>query len=102
MPSSSFYAGILDAMDGLPVTVRLLDPPLHEFLPTIDQVDESFAKDVGLTVEEVKHAIEKLQEVNPMLGLRGCRLGIVLPELVEVQTRALIEAALNNKKKGLD
>lgn len=99
----SDFEGILEAMDGLPVTVRLLDPPLHEFLPAIDQVDEAFAKDVGMTLEECIHTIERMEEVNPMLGLRGCRLGIVMPELIEMQARALAEAALNNKyNKKLD
>lgn len=96
------FAGILEAMDGLPVTVRLLDPPLHEFLPAAAEVDQSFADDVGCSLEEVKYAIGRMEEVNPMLGLRGCRLGVVMPELVEMQARALIEAALDNKKKGLD
>lgn len=91
------FEGILQAMDGLPVTVRLLDPPLHEFLPAIEDVDAEFAKEVGMTLEECQHAIERLEEVNPMLGLRGCRLGVVLPELVEMQARALLEAAWNNK-----
>eukprot|EP01039_Chlorochromonas_danica_P001176 gene1179-1285_t len=99
----SDFEGILEAMDGLPVTVRLLDPPLHEFLPAVESVDEEFAKDVGMTLEECKHAIERMEEVNPMLGLRGCRLGVVMPELIEMQARALVEAAINNKyKKGLD
>lgn len=99
----SDFEGILTAMDGLPVTVRLLDPPLHEFLPSADSIDEAFAKDVGMTVEECKHAIQRMEEVNPMLGLRGCRLGVIMPELVEMQARALVEAAINLKyKKGLD
>ena len=91
----SDFEGILQAMDGLPVTVRLLDPPLHEFLPSVDAVDRSFAADAGMTVDECRHAIERMQEVNPMLGLRGCRLGVVRPELVQMQARALIEAALS-------
>ena len=99
----SDFEGILEAMDGLPVTVRLLDPPLHEFLPAPELVDQSFADDVGLaSVEDVIQSIRSMEEVNPMLGLRGCRLGVILPELVIMQTRALIEAALNNKyNKGL-
>jgi len=97
------FEGILEAMDCLPVTVRLLDPPLHEFLPKAEQVDSAFAAEVGMSVEECKHTIERMEEVNPMLGLRGCRLGVVLPELVEMQVRALVEASLNNKyKKGLN
>lgn len=99
----SDFAGILEAMDDLPVTVRLLDPPLHEFLPNPADVDEAFAKDVGMSVEECRHTIERMEEVNPMLGLRGCRLGVVMPELVTMQARALIEAAWDNKYiKGLN
>lgn len=72
-------------------------------MPPADSIDESFARDVGMTVEECKHTIERMSEVNPMLGLRGCRLGVIMPELIEMQARALAEAALNNKyKKGLD
>ena len=96
------FEGILKAMDKLSVTIRLLDPPLHEFLPKVEDVDDSFAKDVGMTKEECVHAIERLKEVNPMLGLRGCRLGVVMPEIVEMQARALAEAALNNKAQGLE
>ncbi len=109
------FEGILEAMDGLPVCVRLLDPPLHEFLPrlheedkiavkSLDQesvFDESFASQMGMSREEVRHAIQELQEVNPMLGLRGCRLGITIPSLTEMQVTALVEAAINNKKRGL-
>lgn len=99
----SDFEGILEAMDGLPVTVRLLDPPLHEFLPNPKDVDASFAADVGMTVEECRFAIERLEEVNPMLGMRGCRLGVVMPELIVMQARALVEAAWNNKYvRGLD
>lgn len=99
----SDFEGILSAMNGLPVTVRLLDPPLHEFLPAVDSVSKAFASELGMTVAECVSEIERLKEVNPMLGLRGCRLGIILPELVEMQTRALIQAALNVKyKRGLD
>lgn len=99
----SDFEGILEAMNGLPVTVRLLDPPLHEFLPAAESITKTFAAELGMTVAECVAEIERLQEVNPMLGLRGCRLGIVLPDLVEMQTRALVQAALNVKyKKGLD
>jgi pyruvate, orthophosphate dikinase len=90
------FEGIFGAMDGLPVTVRLLDPPLHEFL-TDFTVDEKFASDLGMSTEEINFTIQRLQEVNPMLGFRGCRLGIVIPELVEMQARAIAEAALNCK-----
>jgi pyruvate,orthophosphate dikinase len=97
------FEGILEAMDGYPVTVRLIDPPLHEFLPSIKDIDEAFAHDVGMSMEECIFTIERMQEVNPMLGLRGCRLGVIMPELIEMQARALVEAALNNKyNKNLD
>ena len=98
----SDFEGILEAMNGLSVTIRLLDPPLHEFLPNPKDVDEAFAKDVGMSLEECRHTIERMEEVNPMLGLRGCRLGVVMPQLIEMQARALAEAALNNKQRGLD
>ena len=98
----SDFEGMLHAMDGLPVTVRLLDPPLHEFLPPKEHVDESFAKGVGLSKEECYQTIERMEEMNPMLGLRGCRLGILIPELVEMQVRALFEAAVINLEKGED
>jgi pyruvate,orthophosphate dikinase len=102
------FEGILKAMDGLPVTVRLLDPPLHEFLPNEENmdavIDEKFVAEVGMDdIEECKQTIARMKEMNPMLGLRGCRLGIVMPELVKMQARALIEAALDNKYlHGLD
>ena len=96
------FEGMLTAMDGLPVTVRLLDPPLHEFLPAEEMIDDDFCKDIGLSKNEVISAIKKMEEVNPMLGLRGCRLGITIPELVEMQARALFEAAVSNMEKGLD
>ncbi|PNH02497.1 Pyruvate, phosphate dikinase, chloroplastic [Tetrabaena socialis] len=84
------FRGILTAMEGLPVTIRLLDPPLHEFLPDGDmtEVCEALARDAGVTVDEVYGTIEKLQEVNPMLGFRGCRLGITYPEITEMQVRS--------------
>lgn len=92
------FEGILAAMNGLPVTVRLLDPPLHEFLPHPSQIDDAFVADVGMSSkEECWKAMEKLREVNPMLGLRGVRLGIIMPELVDMQVRALIGAALTLK-----
>lgn len=96
------FEGIFEAMDDLPVTVRLLDPPLHEFL-TDFVPDDKFASEVGMSKDEISFTIQRLEEVNPMLGFRGCRLGIVIPELVEMQARAIAEAALNNKfKKGLN
>jgi pyruvate,orthophosphate dikinase len=98
------FEGIFEAMDGLPVTVRLLDPPLHQFLPPEEKLTETFATDMGFSnLQECREAIDSLKESNPMLGLRGCRLGITNPALVEMQARALVEAALNNKYlKGLN
>eukprot|EP00244_Chara_vulgaris_P004307 TRINITY_DN1854_c0_g1_i1.p1 TRINITY_DN1854_c0_g1~~TRINITY_DN1854_c0_g1_i1.p1 ORF type:complete len:888 (-),score=225.38 TRINITY_DN1854_c0_g1_i1:497-3160(-) len=92
----SDFEGIFRAMDGLPVTIRLLDPPLHEFLPEGDIGDmvEVLAKDSGISTEEILSRIEKLSEVNPMLGFRGCRLGISYPELTRMQARAIMEAAV--------
>jgi len=98
----SDFEGIFKAMDGCPVTIRLLDPPLHEFLPNGEMKDvcNMMATELGLSVEAVTEKIAKLSEVNPMLGLRGCRLGIVHPEISEMQARAIIEAALNEKAAG--
>ena len=98
----SDFEGIFEAMDGLPVTVRLLDPPLHEFLPCREECDAGLADSLGLAPEELEDAIERCKEHNPMLGLRGCRLGITTPEVVEMQARAVFEAAVNNKRRGLD
>ena len=95
------FEGIFEAMQDLPVTVRLLDPPLHEFLPHEDANQEEMAKEMGITKEEVKATVDALHEFNPMLGHRGCRLGNTYPEISEMQTRAIIEAALNLKKKGI-
>lgn len=98
------YEGIFAAMDGLPVTIRLLDPPLHEFLPSPkdEEVFSELAKDLGSSVEELKEKVEDMEEVNPMLGLRGCRLGITRPSIIEMQTRAILEGALNAIAKGVD
>lgn len=96
------FEGILEAMQGLPVTVRLLDPPLHEFVPKTEETQKEMAKEMGLTLQEVKDKVEALEETNPMLGHRGCRLGNTYPEISEMQTRAIIEAALNLKKKGIE
>ncbi|KAM7256387.1 hypothetical protein ACFE04_012128 [Oxalis oulophora] len=100
----SDFEGIFRAMDGLPVTIRLLDPPLHEFLPegNIDEIVHDLTKEVGMTEEEVLTRIEKLSEVNPMLGFRGCRLGISYPELTEMQARAIFQAAVNMSSQGVD
>ncbi len=95
------FEGIFEAMDGLPVTIRLLDPPLHEFVPHEDKNQAEMAKEMGITPEQVKQKVEDLAEFNPMLGHRGCRLGNTYPEITEMQTRAIIEAALNCKAKGI-
>ena len=96
------FEGIFKAMKGLPVTIRLLDPPLHEFLPKEDADIDALAKEMGITFEELKNVVSGLQEVNPMMGMRGCRLPIQYPEIAEMQARAIIEAAINvNKETGL-
>ncbi|HHV37530.1 MAG TPA: pyruvate, phosphate dikinase, partial [Candidatus Cloacimonetes bacterium] len=95
------FEGIFEAMDGLPVTVRLLDPPLHEFVPAEEAQQAEMAKELGLSLDEVKTRVEALHEINPMLGHRGCRLGNTYPEITEMQARAIIEAAINVSKKGV-
>ncbi len=95
------FKGIFAAMDGLPVTVRLLDPPLHEFVPHEEKEQKEMAKVMGISFEEVHERVEGLMESNPMLGLRGCRLGNMYPEITEMQTRAIMEAALELKKEGV-
>ena len=95
------FEGIFEAMDGYGVTIRLLDPPLHEFVPHQTATQKELAEEMGLTLEEVKAKVDSLEEFNPMLGHRGCRLGITYPEITEMQTRAIIEAALNCKKRGI-
>jgi len=95
------FEGIFEAMHDLPVTVRLLDPPLHEFVPHEEANQAEMAKEMGISAAEVKAKVESLHEFNPMLGHRGCRLGNTYPEISEMQTRAIIEAALNLKKKGI-
>ncbi|MCR4369254.1 MAG: pyruvate, phosphate dikinase [archaeon] len=97
----SDFEGIFKAMDGLPVIIRLLDPPLHEFLPKEEADIKEIASDLGVDVEKIKSTIESLSEFNPMLGHRGCRLGITYPEITEMQARAIFEAALNVSKKGI-
>ena len=94
------FVGIFEAMDGFPVTIRLLDPPLHEFLPHDDKGQAEVAKSLGVPAEKVKHRVEELHEFNPMMGFRGCRLPIVFPEIGDMQVRAIIEAACEVKKKG--
>ena len=95
----SDFEGIYKAMEGRPVTIRLLDPPLHEFLPTAEEDIKALANDMGLTYEYVKATIESLHENNPMMGFRGCRLPVRYPEIAEMQTRAIIEAAINVKNE---
>ena len=96
------FEGIFEAMDGFGVTIRLLDPPLHEFVPHQLATQKELAEEMGLTIEEVKAVCDGLEEFNPMLGHRGCRLGNTYPEITEMQARAIIEAALNVKAKGID
>jgi pyruvate,orthophosphate dikinase len=94
------FIGIFKAMEGLPVTIRLLDPPLHEFLPSDDKDIAELAKELGMAFEELKAIVISLHEINPMMGHRGCRLPITHPEILEMQTRAIIEAAIELTKKG--
>ncbi len=96
-----FY-GILKAMQGYGVTIRLLDPPLHEFVPHEDENQREMAKEMGVSFEQIKAKVESLHEFNPMLGHRGCRLGITYPEITEMQARAIFEAACQLKKEGVD
>jgi pyruvate, orthophosphate dikinase len=94
------FVGIFEAMHGLPVTIRLLDPPLHEFLPHDAKGQEEVGKSIGVSAAKVKERVEELHEFNPMMGFRGCRLPIVFPEIGDMQVRAIIEAAIEVKKKG--
>ncbi len=96
------FEGMFEAMDGCEVTIRLLDPPLHEFVPHQLATQKELAEEVGITVEKVKQICDSLEEFNPMLGHRGCRLGNTYPEITEMQARAIIEAALNVKARGID
>jgi pyruvate,orthophosphate dikinase len=96
------FEGIFEAMAGLPVTIRLLDPPLHEFLPHGGEESKLLARTLGLGRAELAHIVDSLRETNPMLGHRGCRLGITYPEITEMQGRAIIEAALRAKRRGVD
>jgi pyruvate, orthophosphate dikinase len=88
------FKGIYEAMGDRPVTIRLLDPPLHEFLPTEEEDIKALAKDMIIPIEELKNTIASLHEFNPMLGHRGCRLAVTFPEIAEMQTRAIMEAAI--------
>ncbi len=95
------FIGIFKAMKGLPVTIRLLDPPLHEFLPHEPAQMQEMATEMGVGVEKIKQKVSSLHELNPMLGHRGCRLGIIFPEITEMQARAIMEAACELKKAGV-
>ncbi len=96
------FEGIFTAMAGLPVTIRLLDPPLHEFLPQDDATQAEMAKRLGVQPADVKKKVDQLHEFNPMLGHRGCRLAVTYPAIYRMQARAIMEAAMNVKKKGKD
>jgi pyruvate,orthophosphate dikinase len=98
----SDFAGIFRAMDGLPVTIRLLDPPLHEFLPTEADEVGRLAAGLGRSAAEIEAAVARLHEANPMLGHRGCRLGYSHPEITAMQARAIIEAALEVAGEGVE
>lgn len=95
------FIGIFKAMDGLPVTIRLLDPPLHEFVPHDEKGQMEMAKVMNISYKDINERVESLMESNPMLGLRGCRLGNLYPEITEMQTRAIMEAALELKNEGI-
>jgi len=95
------FEGIFAAMEGCPVTVRLLDPPLHEFVPHDDKGQQEMAEAMGVSIKVIKQRVDALHEQNPMLGHRGCRLGNTYPEITEMQTRAILGAALVLKKKGI-
>ena len=94
------FEGLFREMDGLPVIIRYLDPPLHEFLPHTDEEIKPLAKELGVTFESLKSRVESLKEFNPMMGHRGCRLAVTYPEIAKMQTRAVIEAAINVTKEG--
>ena len=95
------FEGIFKAMNGLPVTIRLLDPPLHEFLPHEKAQQQEMAREMGISMRQVLQKIESLHEFNPMLGHRGCRLGITFPEIYEMQVEAIFEAVIRAKKRGI-
>ena len=98
----SDFAGIFKELGGLPVTIRLLDPPLHEFLPNDHTSRHEMALQLGISAEEIAQKINSLHEFNPMLGFRGCRLAIIYPEILEMQVRAIVEAAIDVKRQGVD
>jgi pyruvate, orthophosphate dikinase len=95
------FLGIFQAMDGYPVTIRLIDPPLHEFVPHDPEAQAELARELGISAEAVARRVEQLREANPMLGHRGCRLAITYPEILEMQVRAIIEAAIEARKQGI-
>ena len=101
LQKEDFY-GILKCMDGMPVNIRLLDPPLHEFVSKDLAGQEAMAKEMGKSLDFIKHRVESLKEINPMLGLRGCRLGITYPEITTMQTKAILGAAIRLKREGLN
>ncbi|MEA4974700.1 MAG: pyruvate, phosphate dikinase [Paludibacter sp.] len=96
------FEGIFEAMEGCPVTVRLLDPPLHEFVPHDEKGQQEMAQAMGVSAQAIKERVDSLHEMNPMLGHRGCRLGNTFPEITEMQTRAILGAALTLKAKGIE
>jgi pyruvate, orthophosphate dikinase len=96
------FIGIFTAMKGLPVTIRLLDPPLHEFVPHEEKQQKELAAELGIKLSEIKSRIDQLHEANPMLGHRGCRLTVTYPEILDMQVRAIVEAAIECKKKKID
>ena len=95
------FTGIFQALAGMPATIRLLDPPLHEFLPHTEESQADLARKLGITAEKISHRVAALHEFNPMLGHRGCRLGVAYPEITEMQARAIFEAAADVSKKGI-
>jgi pyruvate,orthophosphate dikinase len=95
------FAGMFKELKGLPATIRFLDPPLHEFLPNEDAAQQDLAAKMGVPVAKIKQRVKELHEFNPMLGFRGCRLGIVYPEISEMQSRAVFEAAAEVQKAGI-
>jgi pyruvate, orthophosphate dikinase len=96
------FAELFRVMDGHPVTIRLLDPPLHEFLPESDEDQERMAEELGISVEQIQHAVETHREVNPMLGTRGVRLGMLYPDITRMQARAIINAAVQSQEDGIE
>ena len=95
------FEALFEVMNGYPVTVRLLDPPLHEFVPQDEKGQREMAAEMNVSYDKIKARVDALHEVNPMLGHRGCRLGNTYPEITEMQARAIIEAAMNVEKRGV-